>query len=104
MTSPLATLLAAIRNGRQVCDEKLRRAWEAEMVPGVLFEAAGMLGRRSDAANAWGMADPETCVCDLENSHTVLGCVCPACCDAIRAAVRPPTWAELTATKGEEGR
>lgn len=87
MTPPLATLLAAIRNGRQVCDEKLRRAWEAEAAP---IELAAAVGHADDAETAWRVS------CDC---YPMEG-PCRVCCDAIRAAVACPTWAELTRSEG----
>lgn len=100
VVTPLSTLLAAARAGREVCDEKLREAWGAETWPDRLLEVVRSAsdGARTDAAyKAFLNDDSERHICQFIDEDRV---ECPACCDAIRAAVACPNWAELT--KGRE--
>lgn len=92
--TPLAELLAALDAGTATGDDAtLRAAWEAESDAMVLCRAVALLPdqlrRRANGALGGFFGLPK-CVCGGG------AFVCPACCAAIRAAVQPPTWAELT--------
>lgn len=99
MTALEALLRAAI-DGRACGDDAaVRAAWESETHAKTLLWATAWLPRTLEMA-AWGAhggAVHQGCVC-----KSVLTCddwsLCPACCAAIRAAVRCPTAAELAGT------
>lgn len=102
----LSTLLDAIRTDATLAwllvhapdgdaDAAVRRAWKGETRSGTLLDYVRPRLGVNDYADVVGKT--------FHWTVTLGGHDCPACCDAIRAAVTCPTWAELTATKGREG-
>lgn len=109
--TPLAQLLAALRSGSTLAwllvhapdgdaDAAVRRAWEGERTVCPILDAlcsahsAGPLScPRYDRGKRALIRARKRCPAAGE-AHDYQPC--PACCDAIRAAVAPPTWAELT--------
>lgn len=101
----LSTLLDAVRSGSTLAwllvhaphgdaDRAVREAWrDAGVAPAELIDLCGCLGQQAEdtADSAWR----GTTMCERSWACPE-DFACPTCCNAIRAAVPCPSWAELT--------
>lgn len=72
-------------------DAALRRAWESETLPTTLIYCAEFIDD-SDAEYAFNSISERKCGCVTGLKWTA----CQPCCDAIRAVVSCPSYAELS--------
>lgn len=117
--TPLAELLAAVRAGSTLAwaiigtavsgspEAALREAWNTETRADVLWSVVAnvppqpspdpWLHRAEHVAHLMHYRghEREGCTCEPDDETQPYDS-CRACCDAIRAAVPCPTWAELT--------
>lgn len=78
-------------------DGAVRRAWEGETGAHALATVTWMVGT-FEPANRALLAAGARVGCTCLTPPQVFDC--RVCCDAIRAAVECPTWAELTRSEG----